>query len=146
MVVKTELAKVRRLAVTENLFSQSNEHVSATRITEFWEYVSRKFRNVEEVVIITKVERNSLIARGGTPGHLEREGLVRRIEKGLKFVVRGSVWKPPRWFVITPQTDGFKGLVWPVDDLVKRKADRQSEAQAGGPSGGFDLAFWSAVL
>lgn len=145
MVSKSELVKVKRLAVHEDLFSQSNEHVSSTRIKEFWEYVSRKFRNVEEVVIVTKAER-SRSDPGGVLEDLEREGLARRIERGLKFVGRGNAWKAPSWCVIPLQKDDFDGFVWPVEDLVKRKAERLTEVQDGGSSGSFDLAFWSAVL
>jgi hypothetical protein len=146
MIVKSELANVKRLAVHENLFSQSNEHVSATRIKEFWEYVDRKFKNVEEVVILREMEKNCCLAGCGTLEDVEREGLIRRIERGLKFVGRCSVWKAPSWCVVPLQGDGFEGFVWPVEDLVKRKAERQPEIQDGGSSGSFDLAFWSAVL
>lgn len=80
MIVKSELAKVKRLAVHENLFSQSNENVAATRSREFWEYVQRKFENVEEVAVVTKSDGDCCSAGGDIFEIVIEEVLARRSE------------------------------------------------------------------
>lgn len=128
MIVKSERAKVRRLAVHENLFSQSNENVSATRIREFWECVRRKFENVEEVVIASRVERSSSSLGEGVFENLVMEGLSRRIEEGLQFVGRGSDWRAPKWCITPWDDEGLDGIAWP-DRLSRKEAGEDSVMQ-----------------
>ena len=69
-------------------FSQSNENVSATCIREFWDYVQRKFENLQEVVIVTKTEGSCCSMGGATCEIVAKEVLARRIEAGLMYVWR----------------------------------------------------------
>jgi hypothetical protein len=148
MIVKSELAKVHRLAVHENLFSQSNENVSATRIREFWEYAQRKFENVQEVVVVTKAEGNCCSVGGGMCEITVREALARRIEGGLKYVRRWSDWEGPKWCLTPHGGSGIDGLVWPCRELEGKKgksSDGMKEAKTQ-DAGSMEMAFWSAVL
>jgi hypothetical protein len=147
MIVKSELAKVKRLAVHENLFSQSNENVSATRIKEFWEYVQRKFTNVEEVVVVSKVERNCCPIRGGMCEQVGREGLTRRIERGLRFVKRGSSWKTPSWCVLPFGGEGIEELKWPDEELVGMEAEASYDIEKETDhADSIGIAFWGESL
>jgi hypothetical protein len=123
MITSVQLGKLNRLAVHESLFrgvkgATSSPNVQATCVEEFWEYVSRKFKNVEEVVVLVDgngvrtarqdevtvwIEEvlSCVLGRDGAWIGSEEERLVEGLERGLRFVEEESGWKAPRWEVFT---------------------------------------------
>lgn len=140
MIGSVELGKVKRLAVHEALFrgvrgTSSSPNVQATCMREFWEYVRRKFGNVEELTVL--VERNldgqardeemelwmesvlgCVLSKDEIRiGSLE-ERLVEGLETGLRFVEKNG-WKAPKWDVLGfPGDSKGAGIAgWPTESV-----------------------------
>jgi hypothetical protein len=122
MTVPVELAKVRRLAVHEALFRRGNgasssPNAMATYVREFWEYVRKKFRGVEEVVVLVDGREGGkhredvmtwleddlgCVSGGKSIVEIESpvERLVEGLGAGLRVVEEKNGWKAPRWDVL----------------------------------------------
>ena len=154
MIAPIQLGRLKRLAVHESLFrgvkgDSSSPNVQATCVKEFWEYVSRKCGNVEEVVILvednatgtTKEEMRTWMEEvlgcvvgpeGGIWIGSPQERLVESLERGLRFVEAESGWKAPRWDVLPIPERGIGGGTsgWPTEPLGRRPQTSHGQARS----------------
>jgi hypothetical protein len=122
MIEASERAKVRRLAVHEDLFRRENESLSSARIGDFWDCVQRKFEFVEEVFVLR-----------GERGHhpLWAESLEGNLAYWLDFLRVERDWKVPNWGIVQEET--FK--ISPGQVLPRMNMDIALKSRARGLSG-----------
>jgi hypothetical protein len=128
-----ELLKVRRLAVHEELFTQIkrergpmdwNPNASRSKdalmdrcLRDFWDYVRRKFKNVEEVCVVASGMEEMILDMGfsHTAGHQVFFGMAQqparhKIQENLHDRVARAIarlegvdqhWVAPRWRVLS---------------------------------------------
>ena len=123
MITSVQLGKLSRLAVHESLFrgvrgATSSPNVQATCAREFWEYVSRKFRSIEEVAILVDENGAGTVRQDEVAAWIEvvlgcvsdqseacvgssEERLAEGLERGLRSVEEETEWKAPRWQLFT---------------------------------------------
>ena len=106
LIERTELGRVRSLAVCEGLFVGLGSNVTASCLRQFWGQVWLKFTGVEEVFVVVGKERQERVkvevegqVKGERNGDGER-GLAWQIGRAVEGVERERGWRAPRWKIV----------------------------------------------
>jgi hypothetical protein len=100
MIQPSELIKVRRLAVHEDLFLRADKSFSSSRIREFWDLVWEKYKEVREVAVFVE---NRPIAR--------RCDLIWDMQAARDEVAWKRNWEAPTWDISV--LDKGMEMEWP---------------------------------
>jgi hypothetical protein len=146
MVLPSELAKVRVLAVSEGLFLSAGQNKGGAEMNLrcFWERVQRRFTGLEEVLFVGRGEDPSVALEERRCesevqveaqmeglcyaddelgfGCWEEERFEEKIERVVKDLEKESGWVAPQWRVLGRQTESSDmRIAGFVIELQKRK-------------------------